>query len=431
MVPKKPSFDLDRSGYPHPTDHVRDIFTSTCKTALSQNIPCHPYLQMKFENPGIGQYIDNSTLADDICDEGCGESLKSWMDNVSHSCFNQTIDDTDPTAAGGYIYAGYNLTCLKDPSTQKYCPDVLTPFTVLDSVRSMTLSEMCSYCFTTSLQMRQASPYAAYTEDDKENLEILQGECDLSGPTDLHAPLYTTDEVETAFCASGITHTTADGQTCDSLATQYHIASAAIQIGNPMLVNNCTELVPDRDLCIPLSCDTQYTLQDDNTCESIEWAQRIKVGDIRKYNSWIKADCTNLQTTRPVHGSVLCLSPQGGSHNATGSKSIAPAISSGYTNVIRYAPYNATVANGTTCYCGKWFTIQEGDTCATICVKQGLSSDLFMAVNPSFSSSDCDGSLQVGYTYCVGPDFHWDDPDFWDEDRSTGVPPAPNQSEPP
>ncbi|PWY66471.1 pectin lyase-like protein [Aspergillus sclerotioniger CBS 115572] len=360
-----------------------DGLTSTCKTAPSQNILCHPYLEMKYKNAGMKSAIK--------------------------------------TAAGGYIYAGYNLTCLKDPSTQKYCPDVLTHFTLVDDFQSMPPSEMCSYCFTTSLEMRQASPYAAYTEDDKEDLETLHGNCGLSGPTDLHKPLYTEEVVEAPFCASGITHTTTEGESCDILAAKYQVASAAIQIGNPMVGNNCTELIPGRELCIPLGCDSQYTLNDNDTCLSSEWDQLINFGDVRKYNSWINADCTNLQSTRTVHGSVLCLSPQGGSHNATGSASIAPSVNSGYTNVVLYAPEGATVANGTTCYCGKWYTVQEGDSCATICIRQEVSSDLFMAVNPSLSSSDCDGSLKVGYTYCVGPDFHWDDTDFWDEDSRCDV----------
>ncbi|KAI2907774.1 CAZyme family GH55 [Aspergillus niger] len=393
-----------------------DGLTDTCKTALSQKILCHPYLEMKFSNPGIGQYIDNNTLADEVCDQGCGESLQMWTTNVANSCLNQTIDDTDPVAAGGYIYAGYNLTCLRDPHTKKYCPDVLSHFTIVDSVRSMTLAEMCSYCFTTSLEMRQASPYAAYTDVDKDALETVNAECGLSGPTDLHKPLYTEDEVDRPICMSGITHTTSEGDTCDLLAYKYHVASAVIQLANPMLVNDCSELIPGRQLCMPLSCDTQYTLQDNDTCLSIEWAQPIGFGEVRRYNPWLNVDCTNLQTTRQVHGSVLCLSPQGGSHNVTGTGSPCPGISDGYTNVVQYAPTNSTIAKGTTCYCGKWYTVQQGDSCATICIKQGIPSSLFLAVNPSLSTSDCDTSLQVGYTYCVGPDTHWDDTDnFWGE----------------
>ncbi|PYH80406.1 pectin lyase-like protein [Aspergillus uvarum CBS 121591] len=404
-----------------------DGLTDTCKTALSQKIFCHPWLQASYQNPGIGQYIENSTMADDVCDHGCSTSLQSWMDNVSSNCADQTIDDTDPTAAGGYLYAGYNLTCLRDLSTGEYCPDVLTHFTLVDSVAAMPSAEMCSYCFTTSLQMRQTSPYAAYTEDDKDGLELVHQQCGLSGATELHDPLWTTttttEEAEPPFCASGVTHITVEGDTCDSLATQYSVASAAIQIGNPALVNDCRELIAGRELCIPFSCDTLYTLQDDDTCYSIFRAQQslLQSGDVRKYNPWINGKCTNLQSTRWIHGSVICLSPQGGSHNATGSASLAPGISNGYTQALTYAPAGATVANGTTCYCGKWYTAQEGDTCAAICVKQAIPASLFQASNPSLSGGgggDCDGNLKTGVTYCVGPDSHWDDPDFWGTDQT-------------
>ncbi|KAF7183038.1 hypothetical protein CNMCM7691_002873 [Aspergillus felis] len=312
-----------------------DGVSNPCKTAPSQKILCHPFLEAYYQSPGIGRNFGNQTLTDEF-----------------------------------------------------------TPV--------LTLAEECSYCYTTMLQMREASPYAAFTERDMDDL------------------------IYVIMRASFTTHVCiqcdaqyAEGGHMRFPALKYKVASAAIQIGNPTLINNCTALVSGRELCRPLSCDIQYTVKDGDTCLSIEWANQptVAFGSVRKYNSWLNSECTNLQSTHPIHGSVICLSPQAGAHNSTGTVPTTDgnsggASSSQYSEVVTGAPANAIVANGTTSLCGKWYTAAAGDTCATIFVEQGISSRLFMAVNPSLKSG-CDGSLLKGTTYCVSPDLYWDDPDFW------------------
>ncbi|PWY72268.1 pectin lyase-like protein [Aspergillus heteromorphus CBS 117.55] len=54
--------------------------------------------------------------------------------------------------------------------------------------------------------------------------------------------------------------------------------------------------------------------------------------------------------------------------------------------------------------CGRWYTAVAGDTCNTICGRQGISSDLFLALNPSLGGAQCDGALVQGRRYCVGSD---------------------------
>jgi hypothetical protein len=67
---------------------------------------------------------------------------------------------------------------------------------VVNHVNSMTLFEMCSFCFTTMLQMRQASPYSPYTEEDREDLEVrVKPTCGLKGPTDPHDSLFLEEPV--------------------------------------------------------------------------------------------------------------------------------------------------------------------------------------------------------------------------------------------
>jgi hypothetical protein len=97
-----------------------EYLTSTCITALTGVIKCDSYL-LRFQQPSIHGSLDNATLTDSVCDAACGTSLKSWFDTVSLSCSGQNITGALPTKVGGYIYQGYNETCLKDPTTGDYC----------------------------------------------------------------------------------------------------------------------------------------------------------------------------------------------------------------------------------------------------------------------------------------------------------------------
>lgn len=75
----------------------------------------------------VGRSTGNITMTDLLCDSSCGAILKSWFDNVASNCANQAIGgDTPPTLLGGYIWDGYNQTCLKDPTTGDYCTGKLS-----------------------------------------------------------------------------------------------------------------------------------------------------------------------------------------------------------------------------------------------------------------------------------------------------------------
>ncbi|RDW81628.1 LysM peptidoglycan-binding domain-containing protein [Aspergillus mulundensis] len=388
--------------------------TDTCVTALSEKILCVDYLYM-LQTPGSGQYIEDTTLTDIICDAGCGDSLKRYYDNVAQNCGNQIVGSSKPTRLGGAVYANYNMTCLKNPSTNRYCLNEIVGFTTVDSVSMMPRDEMCSYCYTTHLQMRQASPYAAYSDYDREALETVQAECNLTGPTDPHEPLYISPPSPEPMCISDITYTTQAGDTCDSIARQYSVASAAVLYGNPTLIASCSDLAPNKDLCIPLPCERPYVVADTDDCWTIEYEHKLDPGTVRKYNNWLDSDCLNLQSARGNLGSILCLSPQGGKHNSTGKSVTTAPTRTGYVNRIMRLPEGAAVAVGTTMYCGAWHTAQKGDSCVEICLDSGMPASLFRGANPSLAGGDCNAKLVAGQTYCVGPHPHWDDDAYWDD----------------
>ncbi len=91
-----------------------------CINALSANINCVPYVQA-FMQPGYRSSLENVTLTDSLCTSDCSTSLKGWFDSVSNSCTNKSLNGAIPNKFGGYMWAGFNETCVKDPETKQYC----------------------------------------------------------------------------------------------------------------------------------------------------------------------------------------------------------------------------------------------------------------------------------------------------------------------
>ncbi|KAL3443738.1 hypothetical protein BJX65DRAFT_298093 [Aspergillus insuetus] len=313
-----------------------------------------------------------------------------WFDNVASTC------------------AGYNVT---GSAATKY-GDVIAAFTEVDYTKEHPKEELCSFCFVQRLEVMQQSSYSVYDEYFQADLETVYAECGLSGladpPPSLDSPPQFPPE---PICVSGQIHVTSEGHTCDSIALKYGVSSAALVMSNSRYLISCNNLNPDMELCLPETCASVYTMQTNDTCRSIERTNSYLSGTVRKYNSWVSWDCSNLQSSTDVYGHVLCIGVQGGTFTATApipGVTLSPGTSTGYADTVVDPPSNATVAEATTLKCGRWHVAVSDETCAMICVQERLTSTLFMKVNPSLSSNDCSASLVPGYAYCVGPTSGWD-----------------------
>jgi hypothetical protein len=260
----------------------------------------------------------------------------------------------------------------------------------------------------------QRSSYSFYDESFQGQLEVVNTQCGLSNPTEMPPSLDSPPEfLPDPTCAPNKTHTTVSGDTCDWIGLKYNISSAALVMANSRQLMTCDRLPTDMKLCLPQTCASIYVLKDGDTCLSIESALTITPGSIRRYNSWVDWDCSNLQTSTPSFGHVLCLGVQGGAYTATApvpGVTLRPGDSTGYSNNISQPPSNATVAEGTTLRCGKWHVAEKGETCAQICLGESITSALFLQVNPSLSSSNCSAALVIGTAYCVAPSPQWATP---------------------
>lgn len=103
------------------TQAILDI-SQGCTTALNATINCDPYLQQLVSDDYYGS-LNNATLQNSVCAASCGTSLKSYHTAVATACANdpQPWDGVPAVWAGDVIWAAYNQTCLKDPTTGAYC----------------------------------------------------------------------------------------------------------------------------------------------------------------------------------------------------------------------------------------------------------------------------------------------------------------------
>ncbi|KAL4795045.1 hypothetical protein BDV19DRAFT_389702 [Aspergillus venezuelensis] len=355
-------------------------FSTSCRTSMTQSIDCHDetyLLQGQIWRGGL----DNDTLSDLICDHVCEASSSSWFGGFVRNCNMEKERELIPTRLGGQLWAGWNETCLKDPETDRYCGDIIDDFTV-------------------------STPYSIYDKSYQSDLKYINEACGLSIPTAIQDPLMAIDDPYDAtndFCASDTTYTTQAGDTCDSIALQFNVASASLFMGNVNLLN-CFSIPEGTPLCIPFACDGVYTLQEGDTCTSIEKDLGMTYSHgatIRQYNPWINYDCSNLhEASDIVYGHVLCAVPQAGNFTAKPpyTNPTAPGTADGYAIPEIPPPDDVPVAEGTTYRCGKWHVVtNEGvqETCTTGC------------------------ELVEGAAYCVGPTYERNTvfPDEEDEDE--------------
>lgn len=148
---------------------------------------------------------------------------------------------------------------------------------------------MCSYCYMTTLQLAQASPYSFYDEYYQGILEIVHSRCGVVGSTDIPPAVEVHTEEPTDFCASD-TYTTVDGDTCDSIALAKSVSSAALFIGSET-IRNCSNIKAGLSVCLPFPCDSVYSFSSSDTCTSIEQALGMKSGTLRQLNPWINGGC--------------------------------------------------------------------------------------------------------------------------------------------
>jgi hypothetical protein len=102
------------------TTQLDNSLGAGCTEALTATVDCVPFVK-SFTQLSYRSDLDLD-LTNSICTAGCTSSLKTWFDSVSASCAGKSIRGAIPTKIGGYMWAGWNETCVKDPKPpRQYC----------------------------------------------------------------------------------------------------------------------------------------------------------------------------------------------------------------------------------------------------------------------------------------------------------------------
>ncbi|OQE08182.1 hypothetical protein PENVUL_c010G01802 [Penicillium vulpinum] len=399
--------------------------TPACELSLYNSIECDPGVS-SLATSSYGGSVDNATLTSLVCQSTCGTSIAQLHDSVAASCSTtaELVPGMPFLALVDQVWSNWNATCFTDPTASGNCNDIIAAFPDVDDVTDLPTADLCSYCNVQQLALLQANAYSdAYTEDWKLTYEAVAQACNLT--------VSDFDPVQSAFnvtvpavevdCISGNTYTTKEGDTCDSIAQTYGVSAATMFYINPNIVN-CSSIWTGTDLCLPQTCSSIYTVQDNDTCSTVAADYALLTVDIINFNSQLNVNCSNLVDPVPYWGSTLCVSTPGGPY--TGQPLNTTTDDSGSSIVS--PPAGSPVATGTTTNCGAWF-VNEATlnlTCAQICLSNLIAINLFTEANPSLNKTTCDSDLVGGAAYCVDPLPGWDFGNSTSTTTTTSVPAA-------
>jgi LysM repeat protein len=269
-------------------------------------------------------------------------------------------------------------------------------------------------------QQQQGTPYSNYDDNSAADCAQVQSICKVAFPTTVPTPIstdtsilpgYAPNVTYTATCLSGNTYTAVSGDNVNLIAQKTNVATGTLLAINQLLPDG-SDLQGGQVLCLPFTCQT-HTVVTNDTCSQLSDSVGISLQSFFGYNPTINVYCTNL-----ILGQNVCLSPPGGSYNATTIAGSIPTQTAIYATSTVVAP--GPTAHGTTANCGKYYQVQSGDFCQVVALNQTISLPLFEAINPDIDLK-CD-NLVPGLWYCVSPLQYW---------NQTGTPTTPVDVPPP
>lgn len=220
-------------------------------------------------------------------------------------------------------------------------------------------------------------------------------------------------------CFSKQVYSTRDGETCDSIALANSVSAATLFYLNPNLLN-CSSIPAGQQLCLPERCQNLYQVKDKGEdCVIIGVNAGTSWNKLVSWNLALNEDCTNVFSTNPFWGRVLCVSPPGGEYTDKGSSDGSGKSGNGdiggeggsgdgYADTVVATP-KGTVAKGTTAKCGRYVQAKAGVSCPSMLSRRAVPMDLFLKANPSLGTVvECDKKLVNNVWYCLNPVRYWD-----------------------
>ena len=122
------------SFFPNDTLTTSTIISSACLDALNASVACDAYIY-QLATADTYYTLGNSSMQQSICQPSCGTALSNYRSSVTSSCASDPMpwDGIPATYLVDFVWAYYNGTCLKDPTTGQWCIGI---YESLNSTRS-------------------------------------------------------------------------------------------------------------------------------------------------------------------------------------------------------------------------------------------------------------------------------------------------------
>ncbi|OIW28355.1 pectin lyase-like protein, partial [Coniochaeta ligniaria NRRL 30616] len=381
--------------------------TTACEAAMYQTLKCDVSAKALLSD-GYQGNVGNATALSLMCDPDCYDSLRYLHGSIVSACAStpELLPGWPLVGFADMVWAHWNETCFKDPTTGQFCDSVLSAFSTVSDISQMPRAEMCSYCNLQKYDLMRTSAFSVYDNTSFETRYRYVAASMIVSHSFPSASCRHADPI----CTSHQYYTSVVGDTCDSVAVAKSVSSATLFWINPS-VWDCSSIPAGTKLCLPLACPTIHTVTATESCLNITTGAGILTTDLSAYNPGLNWDCDNLHNGTIRWGLTLCISPPGGGYtaNSTSNSTANPWTGGdGYHDPAVAPPPGAVVAAGTTTNCGDWYKHTDTSmSCAQICLENQVTYPLFLVVNPSLHSETCSADLVVGATYCIHPTSNW------------------------
>ncbi|OJJ37014.1 hypothetical protein ASPWEDRAFT_170511 [Aspergillus wentii DTO 134E9] len=370
--------------------------SASCATAFTANLSC------SLLETGNSMYQFNTNLStkflDTMCTDSCRKSITEYRKNVIKACSNDTITFGNngassrkksrsstvyrPIALADYYFTNLEQRCTKD-GNGNYCYKM---------IESESIESACDECLLKMPQIKLSNPYF-YKKGLASRYASRTSSCSVSTlPIRTGSPVVLTSASASSSATPKCTAPTVPihpGDTCDSIAAAQNISTWQLLSDNG-LPGGCTDFPSNGTLCITGTCQTHLMTKND-TCQGIAKQYGITITQFRTWNPSLNGRCTNLDI---VKGHYVCVSNPG---HFTRPRKIGSSNKSATSAV----PVPTNVAPGTNTRCGKYYDVQEGESCARIAMANSISFDEILFLNPDLNS-DCT-NLRPGSQYCILP----------------------------
>lgn len=374
--------------------------SAPCLSALNSTIQCNDTLLVAYDySPS---FSDSQLSA--LCADRCWDSLLTTRSDIAASCSASTdvvVDENSaylPTYILDDLISTFNMTCLRDSTTGKFCASV---FQSWENVTQSTSAQNCSDCTLRTYQV-QLSNYNSYSDDLAEEFASLKSSCSATGYSYVSpTPVALNDTVNATQSSAPVSTTSAScsdtyriqaGDDCHKISLAHNVSTYFLTHYNELQAY-CEDFPTSGEICLPEPCEI-YTVKKNDTCYSIAKSQPsfVTITQLLSWNPNINKLCRNLDQ---FVGDQICVGPPGGYDILNDPTA---TITSGATTA---ASVPTNVAANVTKSCAQYHSVAEGDTCASISVSSGISLDDFYFLNPSVDSN-CT-NLILEESYCVKP----------------------------